>query len=155
MTQHTHRVVNLWLDKVTRFYVIQYIGFIRPSYHCSIEIFSSNQLFNTQYSQKCGIETFTLTLFWAKISWKQYRYLLKKSLNSCFDEIFLIESNVEKREILYHEIILSSNQITVQFFSQPLIWRKFCEKKVAVKFSNFHTALWHNHDFYVRTVFDI
>ena len=45
-------------------------------------------------------------------------------------------SSVKKREIFF-----SSNQFSVKFFTNKLIWRKICEKTVAVKFRNFHTVL--------------
>ena len=34
-----------------------------------------------------------------------------------------------------------SNQFAVKFFSKTLIWRKFCEKTLTVKFRNFHTEI--------------
>ena len=45
------------------------------------------------------------------------------------------------RKLLYN--FFSSKWFTVKFFSKTLIWRKMCEKTVALKFRNFHTvAMW-------------
>ena len=37
-----------------------------------------------------------------------------------------------------HANFFPSNQSVANFFSKTLIWRIFCEKTVAVRFSNFH-----------------
>ena len=47
---------------------------------------------------------------------------------------------VEKQEIHCHTKIFTSNKLTVRFFSKTLIWRKFCEKTVAVNFRKFHSV---------------
>ena len=49
--------------------------------------------------------------------------------------------SVEKRKIHCHTYYFSSNHFRVKFFSKTLIWRKICEKTVALKFRNFHTVL--------------
>ena len=87
------------------------------------------------------------------------KYLTRKSKFSIFSltktppDLYTIFYNmlplhsVEIQEILCHAKYFLSNQFIVQFFSKTLIWRKICEKTVAVKFRNFQCTVWKLREF--------
>ena len=59
-----------------------------------------------------------------------------------FCQILLTVTQCGKTRNLLPRNFFSSNWFTVKFFSKTLIWRKNCEKPVAVKFCHFHTVVY-------------
>ena len=77
-------------------------------------------------------------------------FLLKKILNSYFDEIFILVTVnfsyfhthiVEKREFYCHANFFSSKQFRVKFFCKKIISRNFCHKLVTVNLRNPHCGV--------------
>ena len=109
-----------------------------------------SQNFESKFRQFPHSRKFTLALFWQ--NFREATFLLKKLLNSWFDEIFSVRENfsffytvssiictVWKNKKFSLTEKISSNQLFSNFVTKTIAFTKFLQKSVRDNFCNFHT----------------